>query len=73
MFKELTKVVRGILSIPHSTANVERIFSFQNIVKTKERNRLHVPTVSSLIQTKDLLKASNSCCFNFKISKDLLH
>lgn len=72
MFSELSKVVRGILSIPHSSANVERILSYQNIIKTKGRNRLHVATVCSLIETKDLLKSSNSCCFNFKITTTLL-
>ena len=29
MFLELTKVVTGILAIPHSSANVERIVSYQ--------------------------------------------
>lgn len=72
MFLELSRIVGGILSIPHSSANVERIFSYQNIIKTKERNRLHVPTVSGLIQTKDLLRSSNSCCFSFKIPNNLL-
>ena len=45
MFLELSKAVSGILSIPHSCVNVERIFSYQNIIKTKERNWLLVATL----------------------------
>lgn len=64
--------MRGVLSLPHSSANVESIFSFQNIIKTKERNKLQTLTVSSLIQTKDLMKSTNTCCYNLKISDKML-
>lgn len=73
MFSDISRIVKGILSIPHSSANIERIFSYQNIIKSKERNRLYVSTVSSLIQTKDLLNSNKSCCFNFELTKNLLN
>lgn len=72
MFPDISRIVTGILSIPHSSANVERVFSIQNIIKTKERNKLHCKTLSNLIQTKDLLKSSNTCCFNLNVCNKLL-
>lgn len=72
LFPDISRVIIGILSIPHSTANVERVFSYQNKIKSKKRNRLNVTTLASIIQTKDLMKSSNSCCYNLNISKELL-
>lgn len=73
MFSNIFRIAKGILSIPHSSANVERIFSIQNLIKTKCRNRLAVGTCSALLQTRDLIKSSNNCCHKFKIDKKLLN
>ena len=35
MFLQLSEGVRSILSVPHSSENLERIFSYQNITKNK--------------------------------------
>lgn len=70
MFGNISRIVQRILSIPHSSANVERIFSIQNLIKTKCRNRLHVKTCSCLIQTKDLIKSE--CCYGYNITKELI-
>lgn len=40
MFPFLAKFVFNVLSLPHSSANVERIFSVINQIKTSQRNRL---------------------------------
>lgn len=69
MFKNIYRIAQGILSLPHSSANVERIFSIQNLIKTKCRNRMAVNTCEALIQTKDLIKSKNHNCFDFKIPK----
>ena len=53
MFTDISHIAFGVFSRPHSTAAVERIFSTQNAVKNKERNRLHVETVSNLFKSKD--------------------
>lgn len=71
IFSNIFRIVQGVLSLPHSSANVERIFSFQNIIKTKCRNRLAVSTCDALIQTKDLLKSNNTECFNYKIPSSI--
>lgn len=38
MFPLLTVLIKNIMTLPHSTACVERIFSMINLIKTKERN-----------------------------------
>ena len=43
----------GLLVLPHSNADNERIFSQINLIKSKTRNKLHTQTVSSLLTTKD--------------------
>lgn len=72
MFPDISRIASGVLSIPHSSANVERIFSIQNLIKTKTRNRLNVETVSNLIKTNDLLRSSETNCYNYTISNDLI-
>lgn len=73
MFSNIYRIAKGILSIPHSSANVERIFSIQNLIKTKCRNRLAIDTVSALIQSKDLLRTNEECCHNYNVPKRLLN
>jgi hypothetical protein len=41
----LSKFALNLLSLPHSSANVERIFSQVNLLKTKQRNRLSTSTI----------------------------
>ena len=72
MFSNIYRIAQGILSLPHSSANVERIFSIQNLIKTKTRNRLAVNTCNSLIQIRDLLKSSGCECHNFKMPKEMV-
>lgn len=58
LYSNLDRIVQGVLSIPHSTACLERIFSFQNFIKTIIRNGPHVEKMSSLIQCKDLINTN---------------
>lgn len=58
LFNNVCRFVFDILCLPHSSAEVERVFSMVNIIKTKLRNRLHVKTVEAVLLSKDLLKAS---------------
>ncbi|CAD7081716.1 unnamed protein product [Hermetia illucens] len=51
-FPNLVKLVFAILSFPHSSANVERVFSQVNLMKTKIRNRLENATIKACLQTK---------------------
>lgn len=64
-FPLVNNLVFYILTLPHSTAAVERIFSTVNLNKTKLRNRLSTDTLKGILHSKNLLK--DQSCFNFDI------
>jgi hypothetical protein len=70
MFPLLTKFVKAMFCLPHSSAATERVFSAINNNKNKLRNRLLTPTMNGLLLTKEKLK--NSSAANFKISSELI-
>ena len=41
-FPTVGKLTKSLLSIPHSNADVERIFSHVNLIKVKQRNQLKI-------------------------------
>lgn len=51
-FPTLCRFVENILCLPHSSANVERVFSAVNLLKTNQRNRLEISTISGILHTK---------------------
>lgn len=69
MYPNLTPFVQGFFALPHSSAAAERIFSSLNIIKTKNRNKLHISTCEALLHTKSLIPAS---CYNFEPSQHLI-
>jgi len=71
-FTSLLKVVLFILSLPHSTAAVERIFSTINLNKTKTRNRLSTESLIGILHSKNMLRDEEKHCFDFNINPDLL-
>lgn len=71
-FPILTKFVQNIMILPHSSANVERIFSQVNLNKTKVRNSLANESLVGILFTKDYLKLKKSHCFDTIISLDML-
>lgn len=70
MFPSLTVLVKGIFSLPHSSAAAERIFSQMNLIKTKTRNRLLIETCDNMLHAKQLM--SNNYCYDWKPSRELL-
>ena len=46
-FPTTGKLTKSLLSIPHSNADVERIFSRFNLIKVKQRNQLKTSTLES--------------------------
>lgn len=51
-FFELVEFALIILSLPWSNAEVERVFSQVNLVKTKTRNRLHDETLNAILAVR---------------------
>lgn len=70
-FYELAMFALSAMSLPHSNASCERIFSKINRVKTKSRNKLITNTVSSTIMTSECIKRNESYCYNFQPWKDM--
>lgn len=68
MFPTLSKFVKSMLCLPHSSANVERIFSTINLIKTKQRNRCSTDTLEGLLYAKNCFK--KSCCYKFETTPD---
>lgn len=64
-FPLVNNLVFYILTLPHSTAADERIFSTVNLNKTNLRNRLSTDTLKGNLHSKNLLK--DQSCFNFDI------
>lgn len=48
-FKALASFVLKLLSLPWSNAEVERVFSQMNIVKSKLRNSMNIGTLNSIL------------------------
>lgn len=51
-----------VLSLPHSNAEVERMFSQMNIIKNKLRNRLASTTLNSILLIRNQLKILKQNC-----------
>lgn len=56
-FAGLRSLLQAVFALPHSSAAAERIFSAQNLNKTKLRSRLKNATLVGILRTKDWLKA----------------
>lgn len=68
----LSKVMLAVLTIPHSNADPERVFSAVRRVDTEFRPNLGEKLLQSLIVNKTHNKAHNICCYNVKFSKEFL-
>ncbi|XP_053946230.1 uncharacterized protein LOC128855364 [Anastrepha ludens] len=71
LFQNLSRCVLSILSLPHSNADSERVFSKVNLIKTKLRNRLIVPTVRGTLLASQHVQANGGCAV-FKPSKEMI-
>lgn len=60
-FSEVTKFALNLLCLPHSNAEVERLFSNMNVVKNKVRNRLELGMLRSILIIRASLKRYNTC------------
>ena len=66
-FYDVCQLALKILSLPHSNADVERLFSNMNCVKTKLRNRLILKTVNAILGIKYGLRRHRKCCHDYQL------
>lgn len=71
-FEELATFALSRLVLPWSNAEVERIFSELNIVKTKARNRMRPEMINSLLSIRAGLRRRKQCCYNYELPKEVL-
>lgn len=61
-FEELSGFALELLIIPHSNAEVERLFNKMNFIKNKIRNRFQLPMLSFILSIKAGLSRYSKCC-----------
>lgn len=73
IFEDVASFVLNILSLPHSNAACERVFSQVNLVKTKQRNKLITNTINGNLLTNQFIKKEFTSCYNFKSTPEMLN
>ncbi|CAG4970092.1 unnamed protein product [Parnassius apollo] len=71
-FRELADLAIVAMSLPHSNAEVERLFSVMNTVKNKLRNRMCSLTLNSIIMIRNQLKIKKKNCHNYVLPPEVL-
>lgn len=71
-FKDLATFAKSLLVLPHSNAEVERLFSMMNVVKTKHRNRMKLDLLSSILTIRAGLKREGKCCNNYMLPNSVV-
>lgn len=71
-YKELFQVTTIVMSIPHSNADIERVFSLMNVIKTELRNTLNIKTINAILMIRTGLTAVHSNCYSYDLPVDVL-
>lgn len=71
-FKELCDLVFILLALPISNADVERVFSMMNIVKSKLRNRMLRKTCNAILLIRYTLLTFKQNCYTYEMPTDVL-
>lgn len=70
-FKELAEFALSMLCLPISNADIERVFSDMNLVKSKLRNKMQSELLNSILCIRAGLKRYQKCCFNYEIPESV--
>ncbi|XP_075550145.1 SCAN domain-containing protein 3-like [Dermacentor variabilis] len=71
-FKEIAEFALSLLAMPLSNADVERVFSHMNLVKSRHRNRMKNPMLSGILHVRYGLKFRGVCCRDFQPTLNML-
>lgn len=66
-FEELATFAITLLILPHSNADVERLFSSMNIIKNKQRNRMNIKLLTAILRIRCGLRLEGKCCNNYEL------
>lgn len=69
LFKNISGLAQLVMSLPHSNAEAERVFSIMTDVKSKKRNRLEAETLNSLCVIRHNFKQKNVDASSMTIEK----
>ncbi|CAH2102699.1 unnamed protein product [Euphydryas editha] len=69
----LPQFALAVLTLPHSYADTERLFSKNNLTKTKIRNKHATKIVKGALLSAQCVKnQSNECCYGFKPTEKMI-
>lgn len=66
-FHELAQLAVHVLSLPHSNAEVERVFSQLGVVKTNQRNCLSTASTNAVLSVRSGLRRLGKCCYTYDL------
>ena len=72
IYADLALFALSLLSLQLSNADVERVFSQVNIIKSKTRNRMISSTLSGILHVRYGMKRQGICCTQFTPTSDML-
>ena len=65
VYADMALFALSLLSLPLSNADVERVFSPVNIIKSNTRNRMISLTLSRILHVRYGIKRQGICCTQF--------
>lgn len=71
-YKEIFSLAMKVFSLPHSNADIERVFSTMNVIKNKLRNSLCLDTINAILHVRYGLVLKKSNCANYKLPNNVL-
>ena len=66
-FSDLFNCAKQALILPHSNANVERVFSAMNCAKNKLRNSMKIDLLNAILTVRFGLIRKKQCCMSYKL------
>lgn len=69
-FKNICYLASICLSLPHSNAETERVFSVVTDVKNKKRNKLGSEALNAVSIIRFSGSKNNNCCKTFEVTND---